>query len=176
MQILQHVRTQQHRFLALGIAFFHAPRALLGQFVEPWVETFARFGNKRPAELFEPKLKIPSVTNLLLEPGNFPVVTAVSRLWRQHQGDPIIENWDRCRGLVRLVLVLWLCGQDEQTGDSEQQSDDRNQNCSTALACALVDCLLASFHFFAFGKHYAGVQRLDALAAQKFLNGAKIPS
>jgi len=27
--------------------------------------------------------------------------------------------------------------------------------------------LLASFHFFAFGKHYAEVQRLDALAAQK---------
>ena len=36
----------------------------------------------------------------------------------------------------------------------------------TALACALVDCLLASFHFFAFGKHYAEMQRLDALATK----------
>ena len=49
MQILQHVRTQQHRFLALRIALFDAPRALLGQFVKTRVETFARLRNKRPA-------------------------------------------------------------------------------------------------------------------------------
>ena len=49
MQILQHVRTQQHRFLALRIALFDAPRALLGQFVETRVETFARLRDKRPA-------------------------------------------------------------------------------------------------------------------------------
>ena len=65
------MRTQQHRFVAFGIALFDAARALLGQFVDPWIETFARLRDKRPAELFERKLKIPSVPNLLLEPGNF---------------------------------------------------------------------------------------------------------
>jgi hypothetical protein len=81
MQILQHVRTQQHRFLALRIALLDALRALLGQFVKTRIETFARFRNKRPPDLFKPKLKIPSVANLLLEPGNFPVEGAIARLW-----------------------------------------------------------------------------------------------
>lgn len=79
MQILQHVRIQQHRFLTLRIAFFNASRALLGQFVKTRVETFARFGNKRPAKLFKPRLKIPPAANLLLEPGNFFVGAAVAR-------------------------------------------------------------------------------------------------
>jgi hypothetical protein len=66
MQILQHVCPQHHRFLALRIALFDRGRALLGLFVKPRVETFARLCYKRPAELFEPKLKIPAITNLLL--------------------------------------------------------------------------------------------------------------
>jgi hypothetical protein len=49
MQILQHVRAQQHRFLALWIERFDRARALLGQFVEPRVEAFARLRDKRPA-------------------------------------------------------------------------------------------------------------------------------
>ena len=53
MQILQHMRTQQHRFLALRVALFDAPRALLGQFVETRVEAFACLRNKRPTQLFE---------------------------------------------------------------------------------------------------------------------------
>jgi hypothetical protein len=33
--------------------------------------------------------------------------------------------------------------------------------------------LLEDFHLFGFGEHYAETQRLDAVAAQKFLDGAK---
>jgi hypothetical protein len=82
MQILKHVRTQQRRLLALRIALFDRARALLGQFVKTRVETFARLRNKRPAELFEAGLKTPSVANLLLEPGNFLVGTAIAGVRR----------------------------------------------------------------------------------------------
>ena len=82
MQILQHVRTQQHRFLALRIALFDAPRAFLGQFVEARVETFACLRNKRPTQLFEAKLKISPVANLLLQPGNFFIGAAIACLRR----------------------------------------------------------------------------------------------
>jgi len=63
----------------LRIALFDAPRALLGQFVKTRVETFARLGNKRPAELFEPELDVPAAANLLLEPGNFSIGMTVAR-------------------------------------------------------------------------------------------------
>ena len=48
-KILQHVRTQQHRFLALRISQLDLARALLGQFVKTRVEAFARLRDKRPA-------------------------------------------------------------------------------------------------------------------------------
>src|SRR4030095_11313462 len=80
MEILQHMRAQQSRFLALWIAFFDAPRALLGRFVKTRVETFAGLRHQRHAELFKPKLKIPSVANLLLKSGNLFVYVAVANL------------------------------------------------------------------------------------------------
>ena len=82
MQILQHVRTQQHRFLALRLALFNQTRALLSQFVEARVETFACFRDKGPAELFDPELNISAAANLLLQPGNFPVDAAIAGLRR----------------------------------------------------------------------------------------------
>src|SRR5262249_39660694 len=82
MQILQHVRAQQHRFLALRIALFDAQRALLGQFVKTRIETLACLRNKRPAELFHAKLEIPCSTDLLLKPRNFFVGATVARLGR----------------------------------------------------------------------------------------------
>ena len=78
MQILQHVRLQQHRFLTLRIALFYRERALLGQFVKPWVETFARFSHERPAKSLEPAFDISAIADPLLKLGNFFVDAAIA--------------------------------------------------------------------------------------------------
>ena len=80
MQILQHVRLQQHRFLTLRIALFYRERALLGQFVKTRVETFARLSDKRPAESLEPQFDISAIANPLLELGNFSVGRTIARV------------------------------------------------------------------------------------------------
>ena len=82
MQILQHMRPQQHRFLALRIALFDAPRALLGKFVEAWVETFASLRHERPAESVEPEFNISALTNPLLKLGNLSVGATLAGLRR----------------------------------------------------------------------------------------------
>ena len=61
MRILQHVRMQQRRFLALRIALFDAPCALLGQFVKTRVETSRAFTtNAQPSRSSQSSTFLPS--------------------------------------------------------------------------------------------------------------------
>ena len=168
MQILQHVRTQQHRFLALRIALFDAPRALLGQFVKTRVETFARLRNERPAQLFEARAEDFCPREFAAGAGKF-LYRCGYRLFAALALSP--ANYRKLLQLQAPCSVrscFFVKGKrraDKQwPGTALRQKSEFFRSVSWQL-CRHVVC---KFPFFAFGEHYAATQRLDAVTTKNF--------
>ena len=85
MEIMQHVAAQKHCFETAGAAGIKTKRAGLGEFVVTGVETFARLGDKHPAEPFQFPAGIVGPARFFLKADYLPVHAPVTSMSREYE-------------------------------------------------------------------------------------------